>query len=43
MFKIKYGHKLELQKLETMKLFDSTEKLIPKTKNWENVPSTEMV
>ena len=31
-FKIKDGCKLELQKLKTMKLFDSTNKLIDKTK-----------
>ena len=43
MFKIKYASKLELQTLETMKLFDSTKKLIHKTKKWENVPSIEVV
>ena len=43
MFKIKDGHKLELQAPETMKLFGSTKKLIDKTKNGENVPSLEVV
>ena len=43
MFKIKDGSKLELQMPETMKLFGSTEKLIDKTKNGENVPSLEVV
>ena len=43
MFKIKDGYKLELQMPETMKLFGSTEKLIDKTKNGENVPSLEVV
>ena len=33
-FKIKDEHKLELQTPETMKLFDSTKKLIGKTKKW---------
>ena len=42
-FKIKYGYKLELQMPETMKLFCSTQKLIDKTKNGENVPSLEVV
>ena len=32
-FKIKDGYKLELQTLETMKLFANTKKLIGKTKN----------
>ena len=43
MFKIIDGYKLELQMPETMKLFGSTEKLIDKTKNGENVPSLESV
>ena len=43
MFKIKDGYKLELQTPETMKLFDSTIKLIEKTKNGEKVPSLEVV
>ena len=38
-----YIYKLELQTPETMKLFDSTKKLIDKTKNGENVPSLEKV
>ena len=42
-FKIKDGYKLELQTPETMKLFGSTKKLIDKTKNWEKVPSLEVV
>ena len=40
--KIKDGYKLELQTLETMKLFGSTKKLIDKTKNGEKVPSLEV-
>ena len=32
-FKIKDGYKLELETLETMKLFGSTKKLTDKTKN----------
>ena len=43
MFKIKDGYKLELQTPETVKLFDSTKKLIDKTKNGEKVPSFEVV
>ena len=43
MFKIKDRYKLELQTPETMKLFDSTKKLIQKTKNGENVSSLEVV
>ena len=43
MFKIKDGHKLELQTLETMELLGSTKKLIDKTRNGENVPSLEVV
>ena len=42
-FKIKDGYKLELQTPETMKLIDSTKKLIDKTKNWKNVPSLGVV
>ena len=41
--KIKDGCKPELQIPETMKLFGSTNKLIGKTKNWEQVPSLEIV
>ena len=43
MLKIKCGCKLELQTLETINLFGSTNKLIDKTKNGENVPSLERV
>ena len=43
MFKIKYGYKLDLQGPETMKMFGSTKKVIDKTKNWEKVPSLEVV
>ena len=42
MLKIKDGYKLELQTPGTMKLFDSTKKLIDKTNNGENIPSPEM-
>ena len=42
-FKTKDDYRLELQTPETMKLFDSTEKLIDKTKNGENFPSLEVV
>ena len=42
MFKIKDGHKLEVQNPETVKLFGSTKKLIDKTKNEENVSSLEV-
>ena len=38
-FKIKDGFKLELQTLETMKVFVSTKKLVYKTNKGENVPS----
>ena len=41
MFKIKCGCKLELQTLEAMNLFGSTNKLLDKKKNGENVPSLE--
>ena len=43
MFKIKDGVKLELQTLETMKLFGSTKKLIDKTKTREVVEVIEVV
>ena len=43
MFKKKDGYKLELQALETIKLFCSTKILIDKTKNVENVLSLEVV
>ena len=43
MFKIKDGHKLELQMTETMKLFGSAKKLIDKTKNGKKVSSLEVV
>ena len=43
MFKIKDGYRLELKTPETMKLFDSTKKLIGKTKNGENVPTLEVL
>ena len=42
-FKIKDGYKLELQTLETIKLFNSTKKLIDKAKNGEKVPNVEVV
>ena len=42
MFKIKDRYKLELQTIETMKLFGSTKKWIDKTKNGENVPSFDV-
>ena len=42
-FKIKDGHKVELQTPETMKLFGSTKKLIDKTKSGEKVRSLEVV
>ena len=38
---MKNGYKLELQTPETMKLFDTTKKLIDKIKNAENVSSLE--
>ena len=43
MFEIKDGYELELQMPEIIKLFDSTKKLIDKTKNGEKVPSFEVV
>ena len=42
MFKIHDVYKLKLQTPESMKLFGSTEKLINKTKNGENVLSLEV-
>ena len=41
-FKTKDGYKLELQTPETIKLFTSTQKLIEKSENEENVPSPEV-
>ena len=43
MFKIKDGHKLEIQTPETIVLFGSTKRLIDKIKNGENVPNLEVV
>ena len=43
MFKMKDGYKLELQTPKTMKVFGSTKILIDKMKNWEKVPSLELV
>ena len=42
MLKINDWQKLELQTLESIKLFDGTKHLIDKTKNVENVPSLEV-
>ena len=42
-FNIKDEYKLELQKPETMKLFDSIKKLIDKTKKGKNALSLEVV
>ena len=42
-FEIKGSYKLGLQTPETMKLFDSSNKLIDKTKNGEKVLSLEVV
>ena len=42
MFKIKDGYKLELQAVETIKLFGSKKNLIDKTKNVEKKPSLEV-
>ena len=42
MSKIKDRYKLELQTPKAMKLFDSTKKIIDKTKYGENVPSLEV-
>ena len=43
MFKIKDGYKLELQTPKTIKLFDSTKKLIGKTQNRESVTSVKVI
>ena len=43
MFEIKGSYKLGLQTPGTMKLFDSSNKLIDKTKNGEKVLSLEVV
>ena len=40
-FKIKTGYKLELLTLETMRLLDSTKKVVDKDKNGEIVPKLE--
>ena len=42
-FKIKTGYKLELLTSETMKLLGSTNKVVDKDKNRENVPQLESV
>ena len=42
-FKIKTGYKLELLTPETMKLLGSTNKVVDKDKNSENVPKLEIV
>ena len=42
-FKINDGYKLESQTSETMNLFGNIKKLIGKTKNWEKVPSLQVV
>ena len=42
-FRIKTGYKLELLTPETMKLLGSTEKVVDKDKNGENVPKLESV
>ena len=42
-FKIKTGYKLELLTLETMKLLESTKKVVDKDENSENVPKLESV
>ena len=42
-FKIKNNYKLELLTHETMKLLGSTEKVVDKDKNGENVPKLESV
>ena len=41
--KIKDGYELELQTPKTIKLFNSTKKLINKTKKGENVPNPDIV
>ena len=43
MLKIKDGYKLELGTPKTIKLFDSTKKLMDKTKKLQKVPSIEVV
>ena len=43
MFKIKDGYKLELHMSGTMKLFDSTRKLMDKIRNGENKLNLEVV
>ena len=43
MFKTKDGYELELQTLETMKLFGSSKISILKTENGENVPSLQVL
>ena len=42
-FKIKTGYKLELWTSETMKLLGSTNKVVDKNKNGENLPKLESV
>ena len=42
-FKIKTGYKLELLSKETMKLLGSSEKIISKDKNGENVPKLKIL
>ena len=42
-FKIKTGYKLELLSKETMRLLRSTEQVVAKDKNGENVPKLEIV
>ena len=43
MFKVKDGCKLELKTPKTIKLFESTKKIIEKWKNEEKVQSLEVV
>ena len=43
MIKIRDGHELELQTPETMKIFDSKEKIIDKTKNGETASNLQVV
>ena len=42
-FKVKNGYKLELLTSETMKLLGSTNKVVDKDKNSENIPKLESV
>ena len=42
-FRIKYGHKLELQTPETMKLYGSTKRINRQNKDGEDLPSLEVV